>query len=116
MTRTELIATIKQLNITTEKPAHQMKSEVLEKLIQAHGPIEMEVKSTRGRKPNPTSARQQRLALKAQLLEQGIAPKRGRKISETSARQQRLAVWAAKRAAGEIVKRGRPKGTSVKAE
>jgi hypothetical protein len=109
MTRTELIATIKQLNITTEKPAHQMKSEMLEKLIQAHGPIEMEVKSTRGRKPNPESARQHRLAARMRMMSEGIMPARGRKSNPTSARQQRLALWAAKKAAGEVVRRGRPK-------
>ena len=109
MTRTELIATIKQLNITTEKPAHQMKSEMLEKLIQAYGPIEMETKSTRGRKPNPESVRQHRLAARARMMSEGIVPARGRKPSPTSARQQRLALWAAKKAAGEVVRRGRPK-------
>jgi hypothetical protein len=113
MTRTELIATIKQLNITTEKPAHQMKSEVLEKLIQVHGPIEMEVKSNRGRKPNPESARQHRLAARVRMMEEGITPKRGRKKNPTSARQQRLALWAAKKAAGEVVRRGRPKSISA---
>lgn len=113
MTRTELIATIKQLNITTEKPAHQMKSEVLEQLIQTHGPIEMETKSTRGRKPNPESARQHRLAARARMVSEGIVLARGRKINANSARQQRLATWAAKKAAGEVVRRGRPKSISA---
>ena len=113
MKRTELIATIKQLNITTEKPAHQMKSEVLEKLIQAHGPIEMEVKSNRGRKPNPESARQHRLAARMRMMEEGIMPTRGRKTDPTSARQQRLATWTAREAAGEVIRRGRPKRISA---
>ncbi len=113
MTRTELIATIKQLNIATEKPAHQMKSEVLEQLIQTHGPIEMETKSTRGRKPNPESARQHRLAARMRMMEEGIMPARGRKTNPTSARQQRLATWAVKRAAGEVIRRGRPKSISA---
>lgn len=106
MTRTEVIAEIKKLNISTERPAHQMKTEVLAQLIAQHGNVEMKV---RGRKPNPTSARQQRLALKQMLLEQGVTVTRGRKVSATSARQQRLALWAAKRAAGEVIQRGRPK-------
>ena len=106
MNRTELISKIKELNISTERPAHQMKTEVLEQIVAQHGSVEVKI---RGRKPNPDSARQQRLALKQMLLEQGVTVSRGRKTNPTSARQQRLELWAAKRAAGEVVKRGRPK-------
>lgn len=106
MNRTELISKIKELNISTERPAHQMKTEVLEQIVAQHGSVEVKIK---GRKPNPASARQQRLALKQMLLEQGVILTRGRKPNPTSARQQRLELWAAKRAAGETVQRGRPK-------
>ena len=67
----------------------------------------------RGRKTNPNSARQQRLALKATLAEQGLTVQRGRKPNENSARQQRLAAFAERIANGEIVKRGRPKAKAT---
>lgn len=38
--------------------------------------------------------------------------RRGRKANPNSARQQRLAAWEAKRAAGIEVKRGRPKANA----
>ena len=63
----------------------------------------------RGRKVNLNSARQQKLALKATLVEQGLTIQRGRKPNENSARQQRLAAFAERIANGEVVKRGRPK-------
>jgi len=42
------------------------------------------------------------------LLENGPIQK-GRKPNLTSARQQRLAAWEARKAAGETIQRGRPK-------
>jgi hypothetical protein len=63
----------------------------------------------RGRKVNPNSVRQQKIAMKQTLVEQGLTIQRGRKPNETSARQQRLAMFAARIANGEVVKRGRPK-------
>ena len=63
----------------------------------------------RGRKVNPNSARQQKIAMKQALVEQGLTVQRGRKPNESSARQQRLAAFAARIANGEVVKRGRPK-------
>ena len=63
----------------------------------------------KGRKANPNSARQQRLALKVTLAEQGLTVQRGRKPKADSARQQRLAAFAQRIANGETVKRGRPK-------
>ena len=47
---------------------------------------------------------------KQQLIESGVVVERGRKIDPTSERQKRLAAWEAKRASGVEVKRGRPKG------
>ena len=60
------------------------------------------VATVKGRKVNPDSARQQRLA------KQGTGDvKRGRLVSGTSARQARIAELAAKRESGEL-KKGRP--------
>ena len=106
MTRTETIAKIKELNISTKRPAHQMKTEALEALVSQHGTIEVK---TRGRKPDPSSVRQHKLMMRTMLLEQGIAIPRGRKPDQESDRQKRLASWAAKIANGEVVQRGRPK-------
>jgi hypothetical protein len=105
MTRTEVLAKVKELGIKTERPAHQMKTEALVALI--HRTVVIEDHKARGRKINPASARQQRLAARAAMLENGPIQK-GRKPNLTSARQQRLAAWEAKRAAGMEVKRGRP--------
>lgn len=63
----------------------------------------------RGRKVNPNSARQLKIAAREALAEQGLTIQRGRKPNESSARQQRLAMFAARIANGEVVKRGRPK-------
>ena len=101
-----------------------------------------EIKATksvmRGRPTNPSSARQARLAAKAELLSSGIEIKRGRPVEEnsarqarlslkgtvalgrkvdlTSARQQRLAALELKRTSGVEVKRGRPKMVKTEAE
>lgn len=69
----------------------------------------------RGRKVNPNSARQQKLAMYASLKEQGLNIKRGRKVNETSARQQRLNAYQERIANGEMIKRGRPKKVTVEA-
>ena len=105
MTRTEVLAKVKELGTKTERPAHQMKTEALVALI--HKTVVIEDHKARGRKINPASARQQRLANRAMLLENGPIQK-GRKPNLTSARQQRLAAWEARKAAGEVIKRGRP--------
>lgn len=63
----------------------------------------------RGRKVNLNSARQQKIAMRQALAEQGLTVQRGRKPNETSARQQRLAAFAQRMANGEVIKRGRPK-------
>jgi hypothetical protein len=60
------------------------------------------VATVKGRKVNPDSARQKRLA------KQGTGDvKRGRPVSGTSARQARIAELTAKRESGEL-KKGRP--------
>ena len=63
----------------------------------------------RGRPVEGESVRQQRLAeLKAKAEANGGVIKRGRAINGESARQKRLAEREAKLAAGVVVKRGRP--------
>lgn len=106
MARTEVLAKVKELGIKTERPAHQMKTETLVSLIHTYAVVEDS--KARGRKINPASARQQRLANRAMMLENGPIQK-GRKPNLTSARQQRLAAWEARKAAGETIQRGRPR-------
>ncbi len=106
MTRTEVLAKVKELGIKTERPAHTTATAILVSLIEKHQ--KQNVGVTRGRKINPASARQQRLANRAMLLEKGPIQK-GRKPDLTSARQQRLAAWEARKAAGETIQRGRRK-------
>ena len=67
--------------------------------------VEVVIEKQLGRPVNLNSARQQKLANKAE----GTG-RRGRPINENSARQLRLAELEAKRANGEV-KRGRPAGT-----
>lgn len=103
MTRNEIIATVKELGIKTERPAHQMKTEALQALLTP----QIEAPKARGRKIDLGSARQARLAARAALeLDGGI--KKGRRINTASARQQRLAAIEARKANGEVIRRGRP--------
>jgi len=61
-----------------------------------------------GRKVNPNSERQKRLADKAAKIASGEIVKRGRPVEGESARQQRLAELKAKAEAnGGVIKRGR---------
>jgi len=103
MTRNEIIAAVKEMGIKTERPAHQMKTEALQALLDAHT---NETKA-RGRKINLGSARQARLAAQAALALEGPI-KKGRRINTASARQQRLATFEARKANGETIRRGRP--------
>jgi hypothetical protein len=61
---------------------------------------------TRGRKVDPNSERQKRLARFEQLKQEGLL-KRGRPVEENSARQLRLAHRQALIASGVEIKRGR---------
>lgn len=70
---------------------------------------------TRGRKVNPTSARQQRLAAMAAKVAAGGELKRGRPVDPNSARAKRMAEMEAKKKAGIEVKRGRPAKAKVEA-
>ena len=103
MTRNEIIATVKELGIKTERPAHQMKTEALQALLAP----QTDAPKARGRKINLGSARQARLAAQAALALEGPI-KKGRRINTASARQQRLAAFEARKANGETIRRGRP--------
>ena len=72
--------------------------------------------STKGRKTNPNSARQIKLAAKAAAIANGTSIKPGRAADPNSARQQKLAAKAAKIASGEPITKGRPKKTAVTVE
>jgi biotin operon repressor len=67
-----------------------------------------------GRKVNPNSVRQQKLAKIAELKAQGVEIKRGRNANPESKNQQKQMRFEALRAQGFEVKRGRPK--MIKAE
>lgn len=73
------------------------------------------VKNTgkRGRPTVSNSARQARLAARAERAAQGLSVGRGRPSNQSSARQTRLAAQAARIAAGEVIKRGRPASVVV---
>lgn len=103
MTRNELIARVKELGIETERPAHQCKTEYLQSLIEVK---QVEKAKSRGRKINPMSARQLRLATQ-------IPGARGRRANPDSARQIKLALRAQRIANGEVIQRGRPKMVAI---
>jgi biotin operon repressor len=62
-----------------------------------------------GRKVNPNSVRQQKLAKIEELKAQGVEIKRGRNANPESKNQQKQMRFEALRAQGFEVKRGRPK-------
>lgn len=70
---------------------------------------------TRGRKVDPNSPRQIRLAKMAENKAKGVDG-RGRHTDPNSARQAKLAAFEAKKAAGLEIKRGRPAGSGKKVE
>lgn len=72
--------------------------------------------STKGRKTNPNSARQIKLAAKAAAIANGETIKRGRDANPNSARQLKLAAKAAAIASGLTVTKGRPKKAVVTVE
>jgi hypothetical protein len=133
MNRNEIIAKVKELGLTTEKPAHQCKTEYLQELLNTQHSVTAEVKQ-KGRPVNENSNRQKRLAELNAKREAGELRK-GRPVVEGSNRQIRLSLKGtlklgrpanpesaaykrrmeleAKRANGEL-KRGRP--AQVKAE
>lgn len=74
----------------------------------------VENKKRQGRPVVADSARQQKLAAKAELIANGGSLKRGRPTAQNSKRQVKIAEREARIAAGIEPKRGRPK--MVKAE
>jgi hypothetical protein len=115
MSRNEIIAKVKELGIETEKAPNLMKTVVLQELLDANtAAIEDKVEEAvveekvLGRKINPNSERQKRLAAieAARLAAGGELPK-GRKVDLTSTRQMRIAAREAALAAGLLAK-GRP--------
>jgi hypothetical protein len=127
MNRNEIIAEVKKLGLTTEKPAHQCKTEYLQQVLESHYSVTAETKQ-KGRPVNENSERQKRLTELEAKREAGELRK-GRPVVEGSARQVRLSLMGtlplgrkpnpesasykrkmelqAKREAGEL-RRGRP--------
>ena len=68
----------------------------------------------RGRPVVNNSARQAKLAARAERVAAGGSIERGRPANPTSKRQARLAAQAARAASGVEIKVGRPKGTGKK--
>ena len=71
------------------------------------------VKGSKGRPTVEGSARQARLAARAERVAAGGEVKRGRPAVQTSARQAKLAAQAARIAAGGSIQRGRPSTKKV---
>jgi hypothetical protein len=67
----------------------------------------------RGRPVNTSSARQARLAARAERVAAGGSAGKGRPADPTSARQVRLAAIQARIDAGETIKRGRPSPAQI---
>jgi hypothetical protein len=90
MNRIEIISKIKELGLTTERPAHQCKTSYLEELLNANFSVTIET-GKRGRPANPQSAAFKR---KADLEARRAAGelKRGRPVEDTSERQIRLSL------------------------
>ena len=70
----------------------------------------------RGRPVVNNSARQAKLAARAERIANGGSVERGRPANPTSKRQARLAAQAARVEAGIAIKVGRPKAVKVEAE
>ncbi len=89
------------------KPAKVKKAKKAKAVIVENDGVER-----RGRKSNPNSAHQLKLAARAALIASGEAPKRGRKSNPGSAHQMKLAERAKLIASGVVVKRGRKAGST----
>ena len=100
MERKDLIVKAKELGFTK---AHTMKTVELEAIIANATQEKKSFKGIKtGRKPNPESARQKRLAELNAKMEAGVTIKKGRPVVEGSERQKRIAELEAKRASGEL--------------
>ena len=100
MERKDLIVKAKELGFTK---AHTMKTVELEAIITNTTQEKKSFKGIKtGRKVNPESNRQKRLAELNAKIEAGVTIQRGRPISTDSERQKRIAELEAKRANGEL--------------
>ena len=72
------------------------------------------VSAKRGRPVLTTSARQAKLAARAERVAAGGSIERGRPANPTSKRQARIAAQEARKASGVEIKVGRPKGAGKK--
>lgn len=101
--KTEKAATTKKVK------AAKVETVVIEAPAQVEAVSETQEQKQLGRKVNPNSERQKRLAEKAAKIASGEIVKRGRPVEGESARQKRLAELQAKAEAnGGVLKRGRP--------
>jgi hypothetical protein len=107
MTRQELVQKAKEMGVA--KPQN-MKTSVLEELINTQ-PQQTTDTPKRGRKVNPSSSRQKRLA-ELEVRKQNGLLKRGRPINSSSQRQVRLKDIEARKANGTF-RRGRPSKSNV---
>ena len=111
MERKDLIVKAKELGFTK---AHTMKTVELEAIIVNTTQEKKSFKGIKtGRKVNPESNRQKRLAELNAKMEAGVTIQRGRPVVADSERQKRIAELEAKRANGEL-KLGRPANTESK--
>ena len=99
MERKDLIVKAKELGYTK---AHTMKTIELEQLVNNIKEKKSYKGIKTGRKPNPESNRQKRLAEIQAKMEAGITISRGRPVNTTSNRQIRIAELETKRANGEL--------------
>jgi len=109
MTRQELVQKAKEMGIV--KPQN-MKTTVLEELVNAVPVVQTTSTSKRGRPINTSSSRQQRLAKMEERRQQGTF-RRGRPVDSSSMRQQRIKEITFKRENG-LIRRGRPAKATVK--
>jgi hypothetical protein len=96
----------------------KIKIKVMSKKKTVVAPVETIVVNSvkRGRPTLEGSARQAKLAARAERVAAGGSVERGRPSNPDSARQARLAARAARLASGVEVKAGRPKGTGKTVE
>jgi hypothetical protein len=99
MERKDLIVKAKELGYTK---AHSMKTVDLETIVNSIVEKKSFIGIKTGRKPNPESNRQKRLAELNAKIEAGVTIQRGRPVSSDSERQKRIAELEAKRASGEL--------------
>ena len=99
MERKDLIVKAKELGYTK---AHSMKTVDLETIVNSVKEKKSFIGIKTGRKPNPESNRQKRLAELNAKIEAGVTIQRGRPVVEDSVRQLKLKELEAKRASGEL--------------